>query len=158
MSDQPEYGENLQGKRVEELIDLLKNVNFEVRQNAQRELRQRGLKVLLELRHAMTDSRDSEQVNRLQNLIHHIQGDHEAKEQTRRFERHQQTIDKEAQEIVNTLTIWELKLRQLRPTTEDCQLFIENWESIQNYLFWLRRRLNEVELQRSMMQQEQNGY
>lgn len=150
---EPSLEESFSPKQVGDLIHLLNDGNFQIRQKAQKELRQRGVNVLLELRHAMTDSRDSEEVHRLQNLIQMIQTDIDNKEHTRRLERQKNTLEDQSKEIQETLELWNKKLCQLRPTEDDCKLYIENWTQIQQYLFWLREKLNHIELQRSFIEE-----
>ncbi len=148
--------DDLSQVETKDLLEKMKNQNFNTRQITQKELRNRGIKILLELREAMTDCRDSEQVHRLENLIQTIQIDIDLKEKTSRLERQKTSIESEIQEIQATLEIWEQKLRQLRPTEGDCQIFIENWQNIQQYLFWLREKLNYLEIRRAAIKGSEN--
>lgn len=138
---------------TKDLLEKLKSPHFHIRQLTQKELRKRGVTLLLELREAMTDCRDSEQVHRLQNLIQLIQEDMNLREKTSRLERQKSTIESEIQEIQTTLEIWEQKLRQLRPVEEDCSLFIVHWQNVQQYLFWLRERINYLEIRRASLKE-----
>lgn len=141
--------EDFSRKSVQELIRLLTHSSFEMRQGVQKELLTRGKNVVIELRQALSDCSDTELAHRLQSLIEKIHSDMIAREQTQRLVKEKDRLENQSRTLYNTLAMWDQKLCQLTPSHEDCQTFIANWDNIQNYLFWVRERLNEVEIRKA---------
>jgi chromosome condensin MukBEF ATPase and DNA-binding subunit MukB len=144
-------------KANEEILELIHHHSFQIRQHAQREAFRRGNQIIIQLREALSDCVDSEKAHRLQNLIVEIQREVDQREKTRRLKNEKESLAKKSEQIQETLELWENRLIRLQPLGEDCRDFLAHWSDIKNYLFWLRERLNEIEIRRATLHQAERS-